>query len=77
MVRRTKKQKAGRCDWPPKELLLPDLATLERLSLPAAGQRQGELFPTADQADSREARLRRLVGIVPGVTTADRLGAKP
>ena len=31
-------------DWPPKEYLLPDLETLERLSWPEDERRQLELF---------------------------------
>jgi hypothetical protein len=41
------KRESGRCGWPPPAFALPDLKTLERLSLPSAGkQTRGELFPT-------------------------------
>jgi hypothetical protein len=59
--------------WPPVALTLPSLATLERLSRPGGGPVvQQPLFPLVPD-DGKAARLRRLVGTVPGVATADSL----
>jgi hypothetical protein len=64
------KEKPG--GWIPKEYALPDVATLERLSVPGGGRQQQQLFP--EPADnSRGGRLARILGTVEGVTTADRL----
>ena len=59
--------------WPPRELMLPDdLEAIER-GRPEPQPRQLSL----PFGDDRESRVRRLLGTVPGVTTANRLGAKP
>jgi hypothetical protein len=55
--------------WPPVELLLRDAETLERLSQPEPKQLP---LPLA-VADTRAARIARILGTVPGVVTADKL----
>jgi len=58
--------------WPPAELALPnDLHEIERGRI---GQR---VLPAEQPDDSRRGRLARLLGTIPGVTTADRLGVTP
>jgi hypothetical protein len=59
-------------EWPPKELRLPSLAELERLSRPGGVTVQRQLFPEVPD-DTRQGRLARLLATVPSVTTADRL----
>ena len=70
---RRQERKSGGCEsnWPPPELELPDLDTLERLSLPDGGERQPLLFAVAD--DSRAARIARIVADVSAVTAASRM----
>lgn len=69
MIRR-RRQRQIDSEWPPAEYALPDLDTLERLSQPGGELRQRELF---GRDDSREARLQRILGTVPQVTTANTL----
>jgi hypothetical protein len=58
--------------WPPAELGLPNLETLERLSRPNVQEQQVELCVDRPD-DSREARFARILGTVPGVMTADQM----
>ena len=53
--------------WIPPELRLPDSVAAIEAGRPGW---QGELF---QPDDTRQARVARLLGPVPGVTTADRL----
>lgn len=52
--------------------MLPDVATLERLSQPGGVPIQQRLWDDGQPDDTRAARLARLTTI-PGVVTADRL----
>ena len=59
--------------WPPPELLLPD--SIEEIERGRPDRLRQQPLPLAPD-NSREARLRRLLGTVPGIVTADKLDAK-
>ena len=67
--------KAKPSTWPRPEYLLPDLATLERLSKPGGGPKvQAELFP-ASRDNSKAGRVARLLN-VSGVVLPSNLAAE-
>jgi len=59
-------------EWRPAWAMLPDVATLERLSLPGGVPVQQRLWADAQADDTRQGRLARVLAL-PVVTTADRL----
>ena len=72
MAKRTKR-KSGRCDWPPKEYRLPNTIAEIEAGRPDPPPRQLNLFPEADQGDSRTARVAHSRRGIRGNLRRDRL----